>query len=76
MLLPIQILLRSQLQLELTRFLTQQAEGDGFFVKTPQVSVLSLLNLGFAPLFLLLLKDLYKSCCCTFIVTPFHLRLG
>ena len=56
-----QILLRSQLQSELTRFLTQQTEGDSFFVKKSQVSVISLLNLGSVPLFLLFLKDLYIS---------------
>ena len=51
-----QILLRSQLQSELSRFLTQQTEGDGFFVETSQVSVLSLLNLEFVPLFFVVVK--------------------
>ena len=55
------------------RILTQQ-KVTAFFLIIAQVSVLSLFNLGFVPF--LLLKDLYKQCCCSFIVTPFHLRLG
>ena len=52
-------------------FLPNKLKVTAFLLK--QVSVL---NLEFVPLFLLFLKDLYKSCCCTFIVTPLHLRLG
>lgn len=66
-----QSLLRSQLQLELTRFkfLTQQ-KVTAFFVSIPGF------RFKFVVCYFFLLKDLYKSCCCTFIVTPFHLRLA